>query len=61
MKKSKVDIIVSAQVAAQVAAGWSDEYLMTKDPQDLMRAYGCTDLAAMQVLRNELTRRNIRR
>jgi hypothetical protein len=60
-KNSKVNLIVSAQVAAMVAEGWTDEYLMGKKAEDLMRAYGCTEQAANQVLKNELTRRNIRR
>jgi len=61
MKKSNTGLMMSAQVAAKLASGWSDEYLMKKKPQDLVRAYGCTEQAANQVLRNELTRRNIRR
>ena len=51
----------SYEMAAKMAYGWSDEYLLEKTPQDLMRAYGCSIDTANHVLNNELTRRKLRR
>lgn len=61
MKKSNIALGVSKQMAASMASGWSDEYLLTKKPEDLVRAYGCSFEAAERVLNNELTRRKLRR
>lgn len=49
------------QMATKMAYDWSDEYLLSKTPQDLMRAYGCSIDNANHVLNNELTRRKLRR
>lgn len=57
MKRSKLDRVQSTLVAAQMAAGWSDEYIKTKTAQDLVTAYGCTEDNAKYVLLNELTKR----
>jgi len=48
-------------MAEKMAAGWSDEFLLGKTPEDLMRAYGCSFDQAGRVLNNELTRRKLRR
>jgi hypothetical protein len=59
MKKKKKE--APSQMAAKMAYGWSDEYLLSKTPEDLMRAYGCSIDTANHVLNNELTRRKLRR
>jgi hypothetical protein len=56
MKKKKE---ASNEMAAKMAYGWSDEYLLERTPQDLIRAYGCSIDAANHVLNNELTRRKL--
>lgn len=60
MKKKK-SLGTSSQMAAKMAYGWSDEYLLERTPEDLMRAYGCSIDTASHVLNNELTRRKLRR
>jgi hypothetical protein len=45
--------------AAKMAAQWSDEFLLSKKPEDLMTAYGCDLRDAKYVLNNELTKRKI--
>jgi len=59
MSKKKAALSTSNEMAAKMAYGWSDEYLLGKTPQDLMRAYGCSIDAANHVLNNELTRRKL--
>lgn len=59
MRKKKEALSTSNQMAAKMAYGWSDEYLLGKTPEDLMRAYGCSIDAANHVLNNELTRRKL--
>lgn len=61
MRKKKESLSTSSQMAAKMAYDWSDEYLLEKTPQDLMRAYGCSFESANHVLNNELTRRKLRR
>jgi hypothetical protein len=61
MRKKKAVLITSSQMATKMAYGWSDEYLLERTPQDLMRAYGCSIDTASHVLNNELTRRKLRR
>jgi hypothetical protein len=51
----------SYEMAAKMAYGWSDEYLLEKTPEDLVRAYGCSIDTANHVLNNELIRRKLRR
>lgn len=51
----------SNHMATKMAYGWSDEYLLQKKPEELVRAYGCSFEAAERVLNNELTRRKLRR
>lgn len=59
--KKKEALATSNHMAAKMAYDWSDEYLLQKKPEDLMRAYGCSFDAAERVLNNELTRRKLRR
>ena len=59
MRKKKVVLITSNEMAGKMAYGWSDEYLLERTPEDLMRAYGCSIDAANHVLNNELTRRKL--
>ncbi len=59
MRKKKEALSTSNQMATRMAYGWSDEYLLGKTPEDLMRAYGCSIDAANHVLNNELTRRKL--
>ena len=61
MKKRKEALDASSQMAVKMAHGWSDEYLLEKTPQDLMRAYGCSIDTASHVINNELIRRKLRR
>jgi len=61
MKSKKLLLSASKLLAAQMAAKWSDDVVLEKTPQDLMRAYGCSFDAAERVLNNELTRRKLRR
>jgi hypothetical protein len=61
MSKKKAALSTSSQMATKMAYGWSDEYLLERTPQDLMRAYGCSIDTASHVLNNELTRRKLRR
>lgn len=61
MRKKKESSNAAGQMAAKMAYEWSDEYLLEKTPQDLMRAYGCSIDTASHVLNNELTRRKLRR
>lgn len=61
MSKKKAALITSSEMATKMAYGWSDEYLLEKTPQDLMRAYGCSIDTANHVLNNELIRRKLRR
>lgn len=60
MRKKK-ELSTSHQMATKMAYDWSDEYLLSKTPEDLMRAYGCSIDTANHVLNNELTRRKLRR
>lgn len=59
MKKKKAALSTSNEMATKMAYEWSDEYLLERTPQDLMRAYGCSIDAASSVLNNELTRRKL--
>lgn len=61
MRKKKEALSTSNQMATKMAYGWSDEYLLEKAPEDLMRAYGCSIDTANHVLNNELIRRKLRR
>ena len=61
MKKKKVPPDASRRMAEVMAAQWSDEFLMSKTAEDLMRAYGCSFEQAEGVLNNQLTRRKLRR
>lgn len=61
MKNKKEALQASHFMAAQMAQKWSDEVILGKEPEDLMRAYGCTIDAARSVLNNELTRRKLSR
>jgi hypothetical protein len=61
VRKNKADLNSAAQVAARMAEGWNNEYLQGKTPEDLIRAYGCSEESAKQILNNELTERNLRR
>lgn len=59
--RKKNALSTSTQMATKMASDWSDEYLLSKTPQDLMQAYGCSIDSANHVLNNELTRRKLRR
>lgn len=61
MSKRKITPDASRMMAEKMSAGWSDEYLLAKTPEDLMRAYGCSFEQAERVLNNQLTRRKLRR
>jgi hypothetical protein len=61
MSKKKAALSTSNEMATKMAFEWSDEYLLEKTPEDLMRAYGCSIDTANHVLNNELTRRKLRR
>lgn len=59
MRKKKAVLITSNEMATKMAYGWSDQYLLERTPEDLMRAYGCSIDTANHVLNNELTRRKL--
>lgn len=59
MRKKKAASSASNEMATKMAYGWSDEYLLERTPEDLMRAYGCSIDTANSVLNNELTRRKL--
>lgn len=61
MKKVDAKQAVSANFAAQMAAGWTDEHLLSKTGLDLVKAYGCNLANAERILNNELTKRKLRR
>ena len=61
MKKKTTVLLAASSLAARMAAHWNNEYLMSKTPEDLMRAYGCDKDSAVYILKNELTKRNLRR
>jgi hypothetical protein len=61
MSRKKLQADASRMMAEKMAAGWTDEFLLGKTPEDLMRAYGCSFDQAERVLNNQLTRRKLRR
>lgn len=59
--KGKTGLIEAAMVARMMAVQWSDEYLESRTPQDLVAAYGCTEEAAKHILEGELTNRKLKK
>lgn len=60
MKRRDLNQTKSTQMASQMAAGWSDEYLLSKEPFDLVLSFGCSEKNAKYILHNELTKRKLR-
>lgn len=46
-------------VAAMVAHGWSDDYLRTRKPADLVNSYGCSEHDAGLILKAEHSKRRL--
>ena len=60
MKKKEKQADAARRIAEVMTGQWTDEYLLSKTPEDIMRAYGCAYDVACRVLNNQLTLRKLR-